>query len=314
MASPKIVLATSAWVGQKMSSGVHQLERGLEEAGVTLVGSGYHCRGEHLPTLVSELSPDILLIQEATVWDRPDRGPFTGVEELRNLGVTLGTFHTDLGSLPEYHKAFHEKLRPHLIITRYPTQSVRQLTPWTPTESVVRSHWTLDPAEVPAWSDNRNVACVSGAPGSVVYPLRSKIINSRSRVITKLTHPGYHLSGESGSEYMRRLSGFKVAICTTSKYKFFLRKIIEATAAGCIVLADGPNEVVPAISGNVRTIPSSINITMLERVCIQLAKHWDPEEQRNWARKAVEYYDYRRVGAKLVKDLEERHATLCQPV
>jgi hypothetical protein len=107
------------------------------------------------------------------------------------------------------------------------------------------------------------------------------------------------------------LSKYKVAICTSSIYGYALRKIIEATACGCIVITNLPeSDRLPFIDDNLVRVfphPEKEFLTLQRygnriRECIE---KYDVERQRHFAEQAIKYYDYRVMCGKLVADIEQ---------
>jgi hypothetical protein len=120
-----------------------------------------------------------------------------------------------------------------------------------------------------------------------------------------LPHPGYGLIGHRTAAYLQTLSRYKVAICTTSKYGYALRKIIEATAVGCRVVSDLPvDDVLPEIDGNITRISIDNSTAEIASIVHDLAASYSDEQQRIYAEKAIKYYDYRRLGRQLAADIE----------
>jgi hypothetical protein len=120
-----------------------------------------------------------------------------------------------------------------------------------------------------------------------------------------LRHPGYHRKGCCTPGFLQELGHTKVAICTASIYGYALRKIIEATACGCRVLTDLPeDEVLPDIDGNLVRIHRNTGHKDVVKVIQRLLDEYNPERQANYAVMAKEFYDYRPMGVKLANDIE----------
>ena len=96
-----------------------------------------------------------------------------------------------------------------------------------------------------------------------------------------------------------------MAICTSSIYGYALRKIIEATACGCVALTNLPeDEVLPGIDENLVRIPDTKNILEVALVLQEIYSTYNPERQQELAAKAKQAYDYHVLGTKLVQDIE----------
>jgi hypothetical protein len=125
--------------------------------------------------------------------------------------------------------------------------------------------------------------------------------------MTWLNHPGYHRKGCCTPDYMQFLSNFKVAVCTSSRYGYALRKIIEATAAGCQVVTDLPtDEVLPEIDGNLIRVHPDINMNLLRCTLEEAVANYDLERQHDFAFKAQFRYNYVTVSTHLANALEDK--------
>ena len=120
-----------------------------------------------------------------------------------------------------------------------------------------------------------------------------------------MPHPGYHRQGCATPVFLKALSQYKVAICTTSIYGYALRKLCEATAAGCIVVTDLPvDEVLPVIDGNLIRLHPDTPTKEVAALLRRLYEGYDPERQRFFSEQACEWYDYRAMGIRLAADIE----------
>jgi hypothetical protein len=89
------------------------------------------------------------------------------------------------------------------------------------------------------------------------------------------------------------LSKFKVAICTSSMYGYSLRKIIEATAAGCRVITDLPtDDYLPDIDGNLIRIHPDIEIKDLRSIIESAIETYNPKVQCEFSNRCVATYNY----------------------
>jgi hypothetical protein len=132
------------------------------------------------------------------------------------------------------------------------------------------------------------------------------------------------MRGTHTPEFLGTLPAYKVSICTSSIYGYALRKIVESTACGCIVITDLPtDEVMPEIeeplleefalpaggtavrTGNIVRVAPTIPLTDFAELIKQLYRTWDDERQHHFAERAKKFYDYRAVGKRLADDIEK---------
>jgi hypothetical protein len=120
-----------------------------------------------------------------------------------------------------------------------------------------------------------------------------------------LRHPGYAMAGCATPAFLQILNRFKVAICTSSVYGYALRKIIEATACGCVVVTDFPaDEILPEIDDNLVRIHPRIGLPRLAALIGRLTDSYEIDLQRHYAERARAFYDYRAIGCRLAADIE----------
>jgi len=121
-----------------------------------------------------------------------------------------------------------------------------------------------------------------------------------------LDHPGYFQVGPSSTEYVKLLSQYRVALCTASSYGFALRKIIEATLAGCVVITDLPEyDRLPGIDDNLVRVRPTISIPELRELIRDQADAWDLKRQTHYATTAAGLYDWRIMAETLARKLTE---------
>src|SRR5690606_31820424 len=99
-------------------------------------------------------------------------------------------------------------------------------------------------------------------------------------------------------EYLQTLSRYKVAICTASAYGYALRKIIEATACGCVVITDLQEEL-PWIDDNLVRISPDITEAELAELIKRLLSEYDPDHQEWLSKVACGVYGYQCQAAML---------------
>jgi hypothetical protein len=296
-----------------------QIMQGLQSEGYTLYGA--HLRDGQTDVgeiLELERSPGTVVVQDKKEWRREARtfrdpaATFHGIERLEEVdGLFRLTVLRDAHYSPSFHREAAMEMGCHAWVVPYHPAIVHYLAPYTRPEHLIRTYHSVDPAGVPEFSSIRTANClVSGAVNNRVYPLRTRIFKLAARMgVTKLRHPGYHRNGTNTYEYLETLGKYKVAICTSSIYGYALRKIIEATACGCVVITDLPtDEVLPAIDGNLVRVNSHENTQSLINLVQMLADSYNPDVQYEWAAKALAFYDYREVGRRLVEDIKKLRA------
>ena len=136
---------------------------------------------------------------------------------------------------------------------------------------------------------------------SRAYPLRCRLRD----VFEDIPHPGYGRTHCHTYDYLDSLGGYKVAICTASRFGYALRKIVEATAVGCKVVTDLPaDEILPHINGNLVRVHNDATVEEVRDVVDKAVRAWTEEGQQYFAFKAAKYYDFRYLGQQLACDIE----------
>ena len=99
--------------------------------------------------------------------------------------------------------------------------------------------------------ENRYDACLlTGNCDKGIYPLRAKwkrLCEAHAIPSDVRPHPGYRLPDMAAvekqfNEYAASLRKYRIALCCTSVYRYALAKIVEAMAAGCVVVSDMPDD------------------------------------------------------------------------
>ena len=292
-----------------------QIMAGLEK-------SGYHLAGHNLPLphtdvreLLTVVDPDVLLIQDKREWDlihldfRDPRARFTNVEELAHRpDIFKLTILKDAHQRPDYHCQSAIEMGVHAWVVYYHPKLIQHLAPYVRAEHLIRTYHSIDSQIVPLYAagDRRGIF-LSGALLNC-YPLRRALfrdIAHRPRV-TAIYHPGYHRNGCCTPVYLDQLAQHKVAICTSSIYGYALRKIIEATACGCIVVTDLPaDEVLPEIDDNLVRVDPTMKSSEVYNLCVGLERSYDPMRQEHFANCTQNFYYYRKTCARLCYDIEQ---------
>lgn len=298
-----------------------QIMQSLESAGYWLFGRDIPVIGAlqrnstSVPFILEESQPAVVVVQDKREWEglTADRSQdpamrFTNVEALKERSdIFKLTILKDAHQSPAYHRQSAEEMGCHAWIVYYNSDIVCHLAPFVRREHLVRTWHTLDRALVPEFNPARRKGCLLSGAISKAYPLRAMLLKKRGALpLTDiLPHPGYHRNGCQTSRYLKILSDYRVAICTSSVYGYALRKIVEATACGCLVVTDLPSdEVLPEIDGNLVRVHPSIGEREMARLLISLYESWDADTQQGWAARAKEFYDYREMGRRLADNIE----------
>ena len=305
-----------------MDSGRILCARGMEAAGwLTTAGGGVGLGETDTIRVLEEHCLEIAVFWPRAEWDRrwwrggTHVGPehcFRRVEDLaRRPDVLRVAVHHDAATNIRRSRRWHAQFRPHLYLTWYHPRSVLRYTPWAQAEQIVRTYHVVDPALVPDVGPRDGMALLSGAIGDRHYPLRTRlwraVKNDGLKGVDLLPHPGYHGNGHATNDYLRTLSQYRVAICTASRHGFALRKIFEATAAGCRVITDLPAyDKLPEIDGNLVRIDPQIPLRDLADLIAAEADGWDLDRQRSVAEKCVARYSHLAECRRLSDELHRR--------
>lgn len=291
-----------------------QLFDGLHEAGYMLVGRGLPIDETDVKSLLTTYNLGTVVLQDHREWDllpRDFRDPaaaFLNVDRLRRAPeVFTLTLLKDAHQRPTYHRESMEEIGCHGVICYYHPRIVSHLAPYVRPEHLVRTYHTVDARIVPEYSPNGRAGCLLSGAVSGAYPLRKALIQAVRQLpeTDYLPHPGYHRDGCCTPAFLQRLKHYKVAICTSSVYGYALRKIVEATACGCVVITDLPgDEVLPLIDDNLIRIRPDTSPRDVGRLLRLLYAEYDPARQADFARRAVAFYDYRVMGRRLADDIE----------
>lgn len=285
------------------------LFKGLQLAGWKLMGAPYGASELDLhSTNVRPAYASTLLLQDKAEWDAGGRdfrdvsAKFIHVESLRGARGFRLLVRKDAHQRPDYNRESAIEADVHGWVVYYHPSIVAHLAPYVRQDHLVRTYHSIEPTSVQPFNAQRDGAVLSGAL-SVAYPLRVRIAGLGG--ITVLPHPGYHRDGCHTPAFLRTLSQFKVAICTASKYGYALRKMVEATACGCTVLTDLPDdEVLPGIDGNLVRIRPDADGKLIRGLIREMIANWNAERQEQLAHEAL-WYDWRAVGQRLSDDIEK---------
>lgn len=291
-----------------------EIFRGLAIHGYKLYGRGYINNDTDIGVILDRERPGVVLLQDKREWDlspRDFRDPLSRFTNCYRLGCDSTVFKLtilkDAHQRPEYHRRFMEDIGCHAVVCYYHPDIVAHLAPYVRREHLIRTYHTVDPAKVPDFMRGcrRKGALLSGAISNA-YPIRSFYRRRLQQLpLTEyLPHPGYHRRGCETGKYLQTLNQYRIAICTCSVYGYALRKIVEATAVGCVVITNLPDdEKLPYIDGNLIRLrnPGDLN-EIGEKIRIAYA-HYDEERQRHFAQLARVEYAYQIVCHRLAHDI-----------
>lgn len=306
----------AGWVlcGHALSS-----QEGREAYSITNVPSILQTFDQHKRTLLNGQTAGGLttvLVQDKREWTGltaggertfDSRERFSSVEELWNRHDLFKlTVVKDAQHDAEFHRGAASEIGCHAWVCYYHPKIVKRLAPYVRERHLVRTYHSIDKDLVPKYQADRRVGTIiSGARSPKTYPLRERLWKDDRISMHRLGHPGYHRKGCGTPDYLRLLSGFRVAICTSSIYGYTLRKIIEATACGCVVITDLPmDDVLPKIDGNLVRVAPEIPTEDLREIIAHYERKYDPFIQANYAVVAKQRYDFRVLGKKLSDDIE----------
>lgn len=317
----RIALAVRSMQGHMTDEG-WQIMQALQHAGYTLFGSGIPVTGAwqtnatSVPYILEESTPSMVVVQDKREWEGRTAGPgfdhresFRGIQALKGYGdVFKVTILKDAQNNPDYHRESADEIGCHAWIIYYHPRIVKHLAPYVREKHLIRTYHSIDAPLVPEYTAIKRCGVLLSGALSGAYPWRQQLVQYRSALngVVCKPHPGYHRGGTETPEFLKLLSQFKVAICTSSVYGYALRKIIEATAAGCKVVTNLPeDEVLPEIDGNLVRVDPSISMKDLSDLLEHLQDIYNPTLQRYFAHSAKCFYDYRVQGVKLALDIEQ---------
>jgi hypothetical protein len=288
-----------------------QLMAGLERAGYLLCGRRCTVDEVSVPAILDRYHPGVVVVQDKCRW-HANENAFRDLDawftRLDVLGQSPDVFKVavlkDAQQTPEYHRLSAVEMGVHAWIIYYHPRVVRHLAPYVREEHLIRTYHSIDKDHVPPFDVNRE-GCVLAGAVSDDYPLRKRLFAARLAGVTCFEHPGYAMKASRTPDFLRMLSHFKVAVCTSSIYGYALRKIIEATASGCVVVTDLPaDEVLPEIDGNLVRVHPSIALPQFAALLVRLVDAYDADRQRRYAEWAKTYYDQQAVGLRLAACIE----------
>lgn len=292
----------------------HQLQQGLSRAGYELCGPHFDDDESSVPEILQRTKPAVVIMQDKREWDSANGACLDPTAGFRDSAALAGdpsifklTICKDAHTDSAYHRQASAEIGCHAWIAYYHPDIVHHLAPYTRREHIVRTWHSINPAHIDPFTPARlRETCVVTGALSDLYPLRQRI--ARNYVDLKvglMKHPGYHARGTHSPGFLRTLNQYKVSICTASVFGYSLRKLIESSAAGCVVITDlPPDDVLPAIDDNLIRISPDAPLAEIREVVENAVAGYDEERQRSIAARAIEFYDYRVRGAALAAEIE----------
>lgn len=308
-----------------------QLAQAVHAGGFMVAGRNCQLDVVDVPTILRETEAKIVVIQDPREWDpqyiqapdgrrRPYRtkppgayrdyaGEFQRIDALsQRQDIFRVVVLKDAHQKPIYYREWTSRLQPHAWLVYYHPEIAAELAPYARQEHMIRMYHTVDAELVPPFNPHREGCILSGNLKARFYPLRARIAEAYRQIpeLTVLPHPGYHAGGSCTADYLQTLSRFKVSICTASRFGYALRKIIESTAAGCVVVTDLPTkDQLPEIESNLVRVPPDISIPALSELLGWLLDKYDPDRQEALAKAACDWYDYRVEGRRIVQSIRK---------
>lgn len=310
--SNKLVLGVHSMQDHTTDEG-WQITHGLSLSGYTHCGHLLEESSTSVPELIEKHNPGTMVIQDVREWDvqskdfRDMDARFTDVEEMkRHEEIFRVTILKDAHQRPDYHREFCDRMGIHAWVIYYNPSIVKHLAQYVRPEHLIRTTHSLDKDIIPEFSEDREFGCLFSGAVSNAYPLRQRIMKFSKLLPMKVhKHPGYHRNGCVVPEFMKMLNTFKVSICTSSRYGYALRKLIESTACGCRIITDLPtNEVLPVIEENLIRVNVNAGANEIKRAIDDAVDTYDYDRQRELAIRSIEYYDYRTVCMRLANDIQ----------
>lgn len=292
----------------------HQLQVGLAAAGWRLCGNGYGDNCADVAVLLERHQPDCVFVQDVRDWDpaspcafRRDLG-FRSIEALAAWGGRAFLVLKDAWHDHDLRQSgCAQSIAATAIVTYYEHDVVRAVAPWTTRYRLLRTYHSIDADLIASigFAERRARACVTGARAGC-YPLRMRAIEHAGALgLDTRRHPGYGNRGHDTPDYLRWIGQYRVHIATASKWEIAFRKIIESVAVGCTPVTNlRPTDVLPEIDGALVRIPTDASVSQIAEAVQQANARWDAAERREWAAKALAFYDYRAIGRRLAAMME----------
>jgi hypothetical protein len=316
---PRLVLGVEE-MKRHMTDEGWQIQRALEMQGWRLCGYNLPEPCTEVTSLVNRYEPSVVFVQDKREWDYQDQRRAFGDRRAHFFNTSVLKSYTDIFKVtvlkdsharPHYHAKAADEIGCHAWIVYYHPDIVHHTASYIRREHLIRTYHTVDPESIPPFDYERGGILMSGAL-STAYPLRVRLYNERGQFpeMQYIKHPGYHANGSWTGLYLQSLNHAKVSICTSSRYGFALRKIIESVACGAIPVTDLPvDDVLPHIDGALVRVPPDITTAELRAVCLRLEQTYDLHERRSLADTAKMFYSPVYQGTLLDANIHRLMAT-----
>lgn len=278
-----------------------QLQRGLQRAGWTF--------GD--PEEASAPGVGRVLVGDPRDWmiDRNLR-PDEALARLGHVARFDGPVHVvckDAWNRTEYQERVARAVGATALVHYYDAAGIRERCPWTARYPMVRTWHSVDAGECAGHVSRRGraKAILTGHLGRDFYPEREALAREAKALgLDVMPHPGYRNTERHTPRYLAAIAGYKVHVCTTSRVRVALRKIVESVAVGCIPVTDLPaEEAVPGIDGALVRVPGGASIAEWGEAIRRAADSWDPDVALKHAAEAWAQHDWRVAGERLDRAL-----------
>jgi hypothetical protein len=293
------------------SSEGRELQNGLVHAGWNIAGPGFPEGGKDVAVLVKRLQPERIFVQDVRDWLPESNISFRkdiGFERMGYIGdsrIPAYTIIKDAWGWKDIQSRLARDINAAGIACYYRTEMVRREASWIGPYPLIRIHHSVDrdvvePLLAAADGHKRRNALVSGFI-QPCYPLRRMAFQFAHELgLDTRPHPGYGNRGADTPQYLQTLAQYKVHLATASHWGCAFRKIIESVACGATPVTNLPaTDVLPEIDRALVRIPPDIALNDLKPVIECAVKSWDFDHRLWFARKALDYYDWRPSGVRL---------------
>ncbi|HKX46140.1 MAG TPA: hypothetical protein VJP77_05520 [Planctomycetota bacterium] len=278
-----------------------QLQRGLQRAGWAL--------GD--PEEAAKPGVERVFVGDPRDWmiDRNLR-PEEAVDRLAVLGRFDGPVFLvckDAWNRTDYQHAVARAVDASGLVHYYDAAGIRERCPWTAGYAMIRTWHSVDAGECAGHVSRRgrSKAILTGHLGRDFYPEREALAREAKALgLDVMPHPGYRNTERHTPRYLAKIAGYKVHVCTTSRCRVALRKIVESVAVGCIPVTDLPTtEILPGIDTALVRVPAGADIATWDAAIRRAADSWDPNVALKHAAEAWAAHDWRVAGERLDRAL-----------
>ena len=302
-----------------------QLQDGLVAAGWTIAGPQMRWyRDLHLSygdsviqdynaaTILEEVKPDVVLINDPRDWDRDSPGCFDQWTHFKNIEALADhpeifkvVSFKDSAVALDYQEAFCAKVKANALATYYHTDSIALTCKWAAKYRQIRHYHTVDKKIIKGldFKSNRKRGIVTGHTSPAFYPLRKEIAEHAYELgIDVRPHPGWNNGGCDVPNYLRKLSEYRVSVATSGRYGHAFRKIIESLCCGCATVTNLPKyDRLPNVFDWLLHLSPEASLDEVGRMIDFAEGYWTPQMALRQSLEAREFYDYRVDALRLDK-------------